>query len=223
MTEIMSIAIVLTGFADQEDIIASLKKELTAQRTLAAESKSLHSQIATLQAENQRIAAEQKSLTSTLQASQNEVKALSTKLSAARTGAQADASAKVPGSAIKDRNQRGNTAAATASAKHDDEKQIMKLKEDLYSDLTNLLVHNVKRLEDQDIYDCSQTGRNGSKYRFFRISRTAVLITLFPQLFASISPSLISTPLQPRQVHPFTTMPNSHTPLCSTRRMTVTC
>jgi hypothetical protein len=65
---------------------------------------------------------------------------------------------------MKDRNARGNPGAAATSAKHEDEKQIMKLKEDLYSDLTNLLVHSVKRLEDQDVYDCSQTGRNGSMY-----------------------------------------------------------
>jgi hypothetical protein len=150
---------------DQEDIIASLKKELVSQKTLAAESKSLRAQNATLQSENQRITSEHKTLTSSLQTSQNEVKALSTKLSAARNTVQTEtAGAKVPGSAAKDRHQRGNSVAATANAKHDDEKQIMKLKEDLYSDLTNLLVHSVKRLEDQDVYDCSQTGRNGSEY-----------------------------------------------------------
>jgi HD-GYP domain-containing protein (c-di-GMP phosphodiesterase class II) len=156
-----------------------LKKELTAQRTLAAESKTLRSQIATLQAENQRVITEQKSLTSSLQTSQNEVKALSNKLSAARTNTQTETTTKVPGSAMKDRNQRGNSAAATASAKHDDEKHIMKLKEDLYSDLTNLLVHNVKRLEDQDIYDCSQTGRNGSKYLLFVFAEMPLLTMLF--------------------------------------------
>jgi hypothetical protein len=73
------------------------------------------------------------------------------------------AHSKAPGSAVKDRRP-GGVAAAAANAKHDEERQIMKLKEDLYSDLSGLLIHNVKRLEDQDVYDCIQTGRNGSTY-----------------------------------------------------------
>lgn len=37
------------------------------------------------------------------------------------------------------------------------------MKEDLYADLTGLIVRGVKREPDEDVYDCIQTGRNGSK------------------------------------------------------------
>ena len=38
------------------------------------------------------------------------------------------------------------------------------MKENLYSDLTGLIIRNVKRKEGEDEFDCIQTGRNGSKY-----------------------------------------------------------
>ena len=39
------------------------------------------------------------------------------------------------------------------------------LKEELYSDLTGLIIRDVRRKEGEaeDVYDCIQTGRNGSK------------------------------------------------------------
>ena len=43
--------------------------------------------------------------------------------------------------------------------------QVAQLKEDLYSDLTGLIMRGVERGDESDIYDCIQTGRNGSKYR----------------------------------------------------------
>ena len=42
--------------------------------------------------------------------------------------------------------------------------QVAQLKEDLYSDLTGLILRGVERKEESDVYDCIQTGRNGSKY-----------------------------------------------------------
>ena len=41
--------------------------------------------------------------------------------------------------------------------------QVAQLKEDLYSDLTGLILRGVERKDDSDVYDCIQTGRNGSK------------------------------------------------------------
>ena len=38
------------------------------------------------------------------------------------------------------------------------------MKENLYSDLTGLIIRNVKRKDGEDEFDCLQTGRNGSKY-----------------------------------------------------------
>lgn len=41
--------------------------------------------------------------------------------------------------------------------------QVALLKEDLYSDLTGLILRGVERGDEADVYDCIQTGRNGSK------------------------------------------------------------
>ena len=41
--------------------------------------------------------------------------------------------------------------------------QAAQLKEDLYRDLTGLLIMNVTRDPEDDVFDCIQTGRNGSK------------------------------------------------------------
>ena len=45
--------------------------------------------------------------------------------------------------------------------------QVAQLKEDLYSDLTGLIMRGVEIGNDSDIYDCLQTGRNGSKFPDF--------------------------------------------------------
>jgi hypothetical protein len=41
--------------------------------------------------------------------------------------------------------------------------QVAQLKEDLYSDLTGLILRGVEIGSEADVYDCIQTGRNGSK------------------------------------------------------------
>ena len=41
--------------------------------------------------------------------------------------------------------------------------QLAQLKEDLYSDLTGLILRGVEIGTDSDIFDCIQTGRNGSE------------------------------------------------------------
>ena len=67
----------------------------------------------------------------------------------------------MPGSAVKQRTT-GVVLPGTAEAAK--EATLAKQKVDLYSDLTNLVVLGVKRSEDEeDVFDCLQTGRNGSK------------------------------------------------------------
>lgn len=84
-----------------------------------------------------------------------EIKTLSTKLAAART-----MEAKVPGSAMKT-GPAGGRAAANADVMQ--ATQAAQMREDLYGDLTGLLVRGVKRNGGEDMFDCIQTGRNGSK------------------------------------------------------------
>lgn len=40
--------------------------------------------------------------------------------------------------------------------------QVAQLKEELYADLTGLILRGVDKGEEADVYDCIQTGRNGS-------------------------------------------------------------
>ena len=49
--------------------------------------------------------------------------------------------------------------------------QVAQLKEDLYSDLTGLILRGVDMGSEADVYDCIQTGRNGSKYRLINKSQ----------------------------------------------------
>lgn len=150
-------------------MIASLKKELAELRKTSsatvAESARLQSQVAALTAENEKLKEDQKSVQTTLTESQNEVKALTAKLEAARkTNA---ATEKVPGSAVKKTDHgRGQLGGASAEAVKENA-----LKEELYRDLTGLIINSVKRKDGEDEYSCIQTGRNGSKCCIFFITQ----------------------------------------------------
>jgi len=159
-------------------------KELAVTKSRASDSSSLRSQIQSLTTENARLGTENARLnadnrtsTTSLHEAQNEIKSLKAKLEIARA-AQASEQ-KVPGSAAKTAPvSRKQDAAAAAGATQ--ETMLLKLKEDLYSDLTGLMIRSVKRIEREDVYDCIQTGRNGSKSFFLSIP---------------ISPSLIRYPI----------------------------
>ncbi|EKG15713.1 Monopolin complex subunit Csm1/Pcs1 [Macrophomina phaseolina MS6] len=140
----------------QDDLIASLKKELATQRALAAESKSLKNKVAELDTANKQLSSENKSLHSQLADSQAEAKSLTAKLAATRASSS-NPEPRVPGSAVK--SQKAVMSGGMDAAK---DAQIKALKEELYSDLTGLIVRGVKRGDDEDIYDCIQTGRNGT-------------------------------------------------------------
>lgn len=98
-------------------------------------------------------------LTSQLSAAHSEIKALQSKLAAARnaTASNESVQSKVPGSTTKSAANR-NAVASNAEAV-----QIAQLKEDLYSDLTGLIIRSVKKRESDHLYDCIQTGINGSE------------------------------------------------------------
>jgi hypothetical protein len=109
-----------------------------------------------LQAENERLLAE----TKTLQGVQNEVKTLQAKLVATR--AQSESAV----AAAKASMSKGSANSSTNSAQGGkiDEAKAWKMKEDLYTDLTGLMIHSVKRVDGEEVFDCIQTGRNGSMY-----------------------------------------------------------
>lgn len=101
-------------------------------------------------------------LASSLSESQAENKTLSAKLAANRTAAASVESTHTkapPGSAVKATGSirlMGTAEAAQVA-------QAAQLKEDIYSDLTGLIIRSVKRESEEDVFDCLQTGRNGSK------------------------------------------------------------
>ncbi|WQF80065.1 Putative monopolin complex subunit Csm1/Pcs1, csm1/Pcs1 domain superfamily [Colletotrichum destructivum] len=132
------------------ELISHLKADLAVQRDLAKTGQQHQKQL-------QEMEAKVTALTTSLAEAKQEVKTLSTRLAASRS-AEAAASAKVvPGSAVKS----GSAAAARAIASSD-AVQTGQLREDLYGDLTGLIVRLTKRDSAGQVFDCIQTGRNGT-------------------------------------------------------------
>ncbi|KAL4952423.1 chromosome segregation protein Csm1/Pcs1-domain-containing protein [Aspergillus filifer] len=144
------------------NLINSLRDELEAQRALGQKSRQLQKELRERDAEVARLTSNAEESASQLAAAQSEVKALQTKLAAARNTAATleQAAVKVPGSAIKGGGANRATAAANAEAAQ--AAQFAQLKEDLYSDLTGLIIRDVKKRETDSLYDCIQTGVNGT-------------------------------------------------------------
>ncbi|OLN95662.1 Monopolin complex subunit pcs1 [Colletotrichum chlorophyti] len=130
------------------ELISKLKADLAVQRSLAKEGQQAKTQLEEMEA---KVTA----LSVSLAEAKQETKTLSTRLAASRS-AEAAASAKVPGSAVKGGTAAGRTIAGS------DAIQTAQLKEDLYGDLTGLIVRVVKRDSAGQVFDCIQTGRNGT-------------------------------------------------------------
>lgn len=155
----------LTISIASSQLIASLKSDLAAQKQLAKEGQKSQQQLEASETKVDSLQAHITELTTSLAEAKTEIKALTTKLKAARAAeatatAQVQAvTARVPGSAMKPSvmSARGLDAQVQAA-------QTTKMKENLYGDLTGLLVTGVRRDGPEDVYDCIQTGRNGSEY-----------------------------------------------------------
>lgn len=158
----------LTAHTASNELIKSLKNDLAAQRQLAKEGQKSQQQFEASQAKVDKLQAQITEITTTLSESKTEIKSLTTKLNAARaaeataTATAQAASVRVPGSAMKPSAGRGVDQAQVQAQLQ--ATQTAKMKENLYSDLTGLVVTGIKRDGPEDVYDCIQTGRNGSKY-----------------------------------------------------------
>lgn len=135
-----------------DGLIEALQTDLTACRNQVAQDL-LHQQ--QLESAEARV----KETTTALAEARKEIASLTAKLSASRSAEVTTASAgKIPGSAVK-----GHSAASRAAAAASTEAlQVAQLKEDLYGDLTGIIVRGVKRDSTSDVFDCIQTGRNGT-------------------------------------------------------------
>lgn len=150
-----------------------MKTDLAAQNAVAQEAQLLTKQIATKDADLTNANAKADLLTTSLTEAQNEIKALQAKLANVRNAPVAVESVhagKTPGSAVKGKAPVRTVMVGSAEAAQ--AAQLAQLKEDLYSDLTGLIMRGVEKGEEADIYDCIQTGRNGSK-SFVRLSSLA--------------------------------------------------
>ncbi|KAM3517068.1 hypothetical protein NHJ13051_009320 [Beauveria bassiana] len=137
--------------ATANELITTLKEELAAQRQALSDADSLRVQLQDSQSNAQDLSDRVKELTSSLAEADRQIKSLNVKLAASRA---APGSA-VPGSAIKGSAARAWTGQSElVHAAH--------AKEDLYADLTGLIIQGVKQHGSDDVFDCIQTGRNGT-------------------------------------------------------------
>ena len=159
----------LTALTASNELIKSLKSDLAAQRQLAKEGQRSQQQFETSQAKADKLQAQITETTTTLSEARTEIKSLTTKLNAARaaeataTATAQAASVRVPGSAMKPSAMGGRGLDHAHVQAQVQATQTAKMKENLYSDLTGLVVTGIKRDGPEDVYDCIQTGRNGSK------------------------------------------------------------
>ncbi|GAB7363712.1 hypothetical protein MBLNU230_g4280t1 [Neophaeotheca triangularis] len=164
------------------ELIASLKRELAEAKKPqpqpekpkedhSKELKELRAQVSKLETAQTALTTERDTLKSDLQVSQNENKSLEAKLVAARqqvseaTTNTTSNGKQTPGSAMKNSTRGAGTQAANSqqnNASTTETQKEAKMKENLYADLTGLIIRGVKRREGEDEYDCIQTGRNGT-------------------------------------------------------------
>ncbi|KAH9812185.1 Chromosome segregation protein Csm1/Pcs1 [Teratosphaeria destructans] len=154
---------------DAEKLIASLKKEIAELRKSTkssnGETDALQKQITALTTANTTITKERDSLKEKLHTSQNEVKSLEAKLIAARQQvSQIQETAKAADAKALTRSINGSASEAAKEAK---------MKENLYSDLTGMIIRGVKRKEGEDEFDCIQTGRNGTLHFHLSVANDA--------------------------------------------------
>ncbi|KAL9129064.1 MAG: hypothetical protein Q9217_002371 [Psora testacea] len=148
----------------KDELIVSLKKEIATQKALAQESQSIQEQIHSRDNDLAKTQALANQLSTSLAEAQNENRALHAKLANSRSASVAveNRGSKTPGSAVKGKNQAAARKTMVGSAEVVHASQIAQLKEDLYSDLTGLILRGVDIGSDADTYDCIQTGRNGT-------------------------------------------------------------
>ena len=162
------------------DLIASLKRDLATQRAATDDARA---QLPALDAANAEIAHLQGKV-SEMGVEMGDVvaenKALQARLVASRNAAAGieaiggGGGGKAPGSAVKKSGAGVGKTVMVGSAEAVNAARVAALKEELYGDLTGLIVRGVERGEEVEVYDCIQTGRNGSE--FFPSSHFPLLI-----------------------------------------------
>lgn len=183
----------LTVPTASNELVKSLKSELAAQRQLAKEGQKSQQQFEASQAKVDKLQAQITEITTTLSEAKTEIKSLTTKLNAARaaeataTATAQAATVRVPGSAMKPSAMGGRGIDQAQVQAQLQATQTAKMKENLYSDLTGLVVTGIRRDGPEDVYDCIQTGRNGSKCNNLSLRRDVVTLSAANRRYFSAS------------------------------------
>jgi prefoldin subunit 5 len=149
--------------ADAQKLIASLKSDLAAHSSSTNQCREMKKKVQSQTTEISDLRSQLAELNASVAQFQSENKSLSAKLAASRTAA-AEIASKAPNTAVKPNGGIRMMGGADPTAS---------LKENLYSDLTGLIIRSVKQEAEDDVFDCIQTARNRSKCFRIPLCRTA--------------------------------------------------
>ncbi|KJZ69434.1 hypothetical protein HIM_11163 [Hirsutella minnesotensis 3608] len=198
------------NFSASNELITQLKADLAVQLSMTEQAEDLRHQLGQSEAERSRVESTVEEMKKALATARSEIAALTAKLSANRN---AEANAMVPGSTRK----AGTTKPGGAAYKTDMSEivQVAQAKEDLYGDLTGLIVRGMRRADEEDVFDCIQTGRNGTLHFKLALEHSSptdnyesVQLTYKPQLNADRDNDLME--LLPDYLVEEITFPRSH-------------
>ena len=131
------------------------------QKAIAQEAQSYQSQAQIHAADLSKTRKMAEQVSKSLSEAQNENKILQAKLANSRSASLAVD--RTPGSTMRGRNPGQSKVIASNTSEAGSLTQVAQLKEDLYSDLTGLILRGVEIGTEADTFDCIQTGRNGSE------------------------------------------------------------
>ncbi|KAG5956599.1 hypothetical protein E4U58_006526 [Claviceps cyperi] len=147
--------------AASDNLIRELKAELAAKSDIVKQNEQIGRQLERSQAnvdELERVVAD---LTASLSKAKSEIQSLSSKLGTVRA---VEAGTKVTASVMK--TVSGGTKLTPSGAV-----LAAQAKEDLYGDLTGLIIRGMSQIDHEIEFDCIQTGRNGTLH--FRLALEA--------------------------------------------------
>ncbi|KAL6697778.1 chromosome segregation protein Csm1/Pcs1 domain-containing protein [Trichoderma pleuroticola] len=129
------------------ELIAQLKEEVAEQSKSIQRAEKVQVQLGQSETEADALRAQLAEANQSLSQAKSETKTLYTKLAASRQ---------------IEPNNKGSAPGNRAALAEKESKQVAQIKEDLYADLTGLIVRDVRRIDKEDVFDCIQTGRNGT-------------------------------------------------------------
>ncbi|KAG6058484.1 hypothetical protein E4U32_004597 [Claviceps aff. humidiphila group G2b] len=147
--------------AASDNLIRELKAELAAKSDIVKQNEQIGRQLERSQANVGELEGVIADLTASLSKAKSEIQSLSLKLGTVRA---VEAGTKVTASVMK--TVSGGTKLTPSGAV-----LAAQAKEDLYGDLTGLIIRGTSQIDHEIVFDCIQTGRNGTLH--FRLALEA--------------------------------------------------